>query len=90
MVPHGLVNVGDEPVKVVGFFCESEIVSTFDEPIQPIGQAALTQGAPVPAWDLEPSTARRAGSIDTRRRGSAICFVKWSVVQSDCMFSFGV
>ncbi len=49
MVPHGLINVGEEPVKVVGFFCEPEIVSTFEEPIQPIGQAELNQGAPVPA-----------------------------------------
>jgi quercetin dioxygenase-like cupin family protein len=49
MVPHGLVNVGSEPVKVVGFFSESEIVSTFEEPMQPMGQAVLTQGAPVPA-----------------------------------------
>ena len=47
MVPHGLVNVGDEPVKVVGFFCRAEIISTFDEPVQPIGQAVLNQGAPV-------------------------------------------
>ena len=29
MVPHGIANTGDEPLKVVGFFCESEIVSTF-------------------------------------------------------------
>lgn len=49
MVPHGLVNVGDEPVKVVGFFCEPEIISTFEEPVQPIGYAVLTQGAPPPA-----------------------------------------
>jgi mannose-6-phosphate isomerase-like protein (cupin superfamily) len=49
MVPHSLVNVGSEPVKVVGFFSESEIVSTFEEPMQPMGQAVLTQGAPVPA-----------------------------------------
>ncbi len=49
MVPHGLVNVGDEPVKVVGFFCEPEIISTFEEPLQPIGQAELNQGAPVAA-----------------------------------------
>jgi quercetin dioxygenase-like cupin family protein len=49
MVPHGLVNVGNEPVKVVGFFPESEIVSTFEEPMQPMGQAVLTQGAPAPA-----------------------------------------
>ena len=47
MVPHGLENVGDEPVKVVGFFCRPEIISTFDEPVQPIGQAVLNQGAPV-------------------------------------------
>ena len=49
MVPHGLVNVGDEPVKVVGFFSESEIISTFDEPMQPMGAAVLNQGAPSPA-----------------------------------------
>jgi quercetin dioxygenase-like cupin family protein len=49
MVPHGLVNVGDQPLKVVGFFSESEIVSTFDEPMQPIGASVLNQGAPPPA-----------------------------------------
>lgn len=49
MVPHGLVNVGDEAVKVVGFFSESEIISTFNEPMQPMGVSVLNQGAPVPA-----------------------------------------
>jgi quercetin dioxygenase-like cupin family protein len=49
MVPHGIVNTGDEPLKVVGFFCESEITSTFEAPLQPIGQATVTMGAPVPA-----------------------------------------
>jgi len=49
MVPHGLINVGEEPVKVVGFFCEPEIISTFEEPLQPIGQTELNQGAPAPA-----------------------------------------
>jgi quercetin dioxygenase-like cupin family protein len=48
MVPHGLVNDGEEPVRVVGFFCEPEIISTFEEPLQPVGQAELNQGAPVP------------------------------------------
>lgn len=48
MVPHGLVNVGDQTVKVVGFFSESEIISTFDEPMQPIGASVLNQGAPLP------------------------------------------
>ncbi len=48
LVPHGLVNTGDETLKVVGFFSEAEVVSSFDEPIQPIGAAVLTQGAPAP------------------------------------------
>jgi quercetin dioxygenase-like cupin family protein len=49
MVPHGISNVGDEPLKVVGFFCDSHIVSTFIEPLQPMGQPSLTMGAPVAA-----------------------------------------
>jgi quercetin dioxygenase-like cupin family protein len=49
MVPHGLVNTGHEPLKVVGFFSESEIISTFAEPVQPIGLATLNQGAPMAA-----------------------------------------
>jgi quercetin dioxygenase-like cupin family protein len=47
MVPHGIANVGEATLKVVGFFCDSHIVSTFDEPLQPMGQATLTMGAPV-------------------------------------------
>jgi quercetin dioxygenase-like cupin family protein len=49
MVPHGIANTGDEPLKVVGFFCESEIVSTFVEPLQPMGLATVTIGEPLPA-----------------------------------------
>ena len=49
MVPHGVVNVGSETVKVVGFFSEPEIISTFKEPVQPFGAAVLNQGAPPPA-----------------------------------------
>src|SRR4051794_18321354 len=49
MVPHGVANTGDQPLKVVGFFCESEITSTFAEPLQPIGLAQLKQGEPVAA-----------------------------------------
>jgi quercetin dioxygenase-like cupin family protein len=49
MVPHGVRNVGDTRLKVVGFFSESKIVSTFDEPVQPIGLATLEMGAPAPA-----------------------------------------
>jgi len=36
-------------VKVIGFFSEPEIVSSFDEPVQPIGLSVLNQGAPVAA-----------------------------------------
>ena len=47
MVPHGVANTGDEVLKVVGFFCESRIVSEFVEPLQPLGATTLTMGAPV-------------------------------------------
>jgi quercetin dioxygenase-like cupin family protein len=43
MVPHGLDNVGDETVRVVGFFCEREITSTFGEEMQPMGTAVFQQ-----------------------------------------------
>jgi hypothetical protein len=49
MVPHAVVNVGTVTVKVVGFFSGSEIISTFNEPVQPFGAAVLNQGAPPPA-----------------------------------------
>ena len=49
MVPHGIANTGDEVLKVVGFFCESEIVSTFVEPLQPMGMTTLKMGEPLPA-----------------------------------------
>ena len=40
---------GTVPGKVVpGFFSQSEIISTFDEPVQPIGASVLNQGAPSP------------------------------------------
>ena len=49
MIPHGVTKViGDETLKVVGFFAGSTIVSTFDEPLEPVGQRILEQ-APVPA-----------------------------------------
>ena len=49
MVPHGIKSVGDEPLKVVGFFSEATVVSSFDEPIHPVGLSVLEQGAPAPA-----------------------------------------
>ena len=38
MVPHGLRNVGEETVRVVGFFSSSTVMSTFDQPIVPMGE----------------------------------------------------
>jgi quercetin dioxygenase-like cupin family protein len=49
MAPHGIANTGDATLKVVGFFSESEIVSTFAEPLQPMGVTTLTMGEPLPA-----------------------------------------
>src|ERR671916_106395 len=41
MVPHALRNVGDETVRVVGFFSSNVIVSTFDRPMMPVGQRVV-------------------------------------------------
>jgi quercetin dioxygenase-like cupin family protein len=49
LVPHGFANTGDHTLKVVGFFCESEITSEFVEPLQPMGVTTITMGAPVAA-----------------------------------------
>jgi len=49
MVPHGVRNVGEERLKVVGFFSEAKVVSTFSATLQPAGAAVLEQGAPPPA-----------------------------------------
>jgi quercetin dioxygenase-like cupin family protein len=39
MVPHSMRNVGDETVRVVGFFPSSTVMSTFDQPVVPMGEA---------------------------------------------------
>jgi quercetin dioxygenase-like cupin family protein len=49
MVPHGIRNVGDTRLKVVGFFSEARIISTFEAILMPAGAAVLEQGAPPPA-----------------------------------------
>jgi len=41
MVPHGLRNVSDETVRVVGFFSSNVIVSTFDQPMMPFNQRVV-------------------------------------------------
>ena len=47
MVPHAVRNIGDDTLKVVGFFSEPDVTSTFDEPVQPIGESVLTM-EPIP------------------------------------------
>jgi quercetin dioxygenase-like cupin family protein len=48
MVPHGVRNIGDDTLKVVGFFTEPEVTSEFEAPMQPIGETVLGT-PPVPA-----------------------------------------
>jgi quercetin dioxygenase-like cupin family protein len=48
MAPHGIANTGSETLRVVGFFSQAEVTSTFEEPVQPVGVSSMVQGAPVP------------------------------------------
>ena len=41
MVPHGFRNIGDETVRVVGFFSSNVVASTFDRPMMPLGQRVV-------------------------------------------------
>jgi quercetin dioxygenase-like cupin family protein len=41
MVPHGLRNVGEETVRVAGFFSSNVVVSTFDRPMMPFNQRVV-------------------------------------------------
>jgi quercetin dioxygenase-like cupin family protein len=54
MVPHGLRNVGEETVRVVGFFSSNVVVSTFDQPMMPFNQRVL--GTPPVLEDEEVPT----------------------------------
>jgi len=59
MVPHGLRNVGDETVRVVGFFSSNVVMSTFDQPMMPFGQRVV--GTP-PVLEEEQVPTGNAGS----------------------------
>jgi quercetin dioxygenase-like cupin family protein len=48
MAPHDMRNVGDGPLRVLGFFSASTVVSTFDEPTAPGGPQVFVIGAPMP------------------------------------------
>jgi quercetin dioxygenase-like cupin family protein len=59
MVPHALRNVGDETVRVVGFFSSNVVVSTFDEPMMPFGQRVV--GTPPVLEEDKVSTGEARG-----------------------------
>lgn len=46
MAPHAIRNAGDTLARIIGFFPEPTVTSTFVEPIQPMGQETLVFGEP--------------------------------------------
>jgi mannose-6-phosphate isomerase-like protein (cupin superfamily) len=59
MAPHGIRNVGETTLRVLGFFSSSTVVSTFDAPAGPEGEDVFVTGARVPilARSDEPAPA---------------------------------
>jgi quercetin dioxygenase-like cupin family protein len=47
LAPHGLRNVGDEILRVVGFFSSSTNLGVFEQPL-PTGDQVVVVGAPMP------------------------------------------
>ena len=45
-VPHGLENVGDEPLGFLGFFAAAGMVNVFDRALQPLGSAVFVTPPP--------------------------------------------
>jgi quercetin dioxygenase-like cupin family protein len=58
MAPHGIRNVGDTTLRVLGFFSSSTVVSTFEQPLGPEGERVFVTGAEtrIMATAAEPST----------------------------------
>ena len=48
MAPHGLRNVGDEILRVLGTFSASTVVSTFEQPFEENGPQIVVIGSPAP------------------------------------------
>lgn len=46
LVPHDVRNIGEETVRVVGFFSSGTVVSVFDDPLMPTGKRVV--GTPLP------------------------------------------
>ena len=80
LVPHGLASIGEDTLKVIGFFSGSEVVASFDEPVQPIG-AAVSRRARRPQRPAEGRAERVAGG---RHR---VPHVPQSGVRSDASFA---
>ncbi len=59
MVPHSLSNVGDDTLRVVGFFSSNVVMSTFDQPMMPFNQRVV--GTP-PVVEEEQIPTGDAGS----------------------------
>jgi quercetin dioxygenase-like cupin family protein len=58
MVPHGLRNIGDDVLRVLGTFSASTVVSTFERPFVENGPEVVVIGSPVPmAAHLEQAVA---------------------------------
>jgi quercetin dioxygenase-like cupin family protein len=51
MVPHDVRNIGGDVARIVGFFADATVVSTFTKPIQPVG---ITQGDSRPPCTYPP------------------------------------
>ena len=47
MAPHGLRNIGDDVLRVLGTFSASTVVSTFEHPFEEDGPQVLVIGSPV-------------------------------------------
>ena len=47
MAPHGLRNIGDDVLRVLGTFSASTVVSTFEQPFEEDGPQVLVIGSPV-------------------------------------------
>ena len=47
MTPHGLRNIGDDKLRVLGTFSSSTVVSTFERPFEPDGPRVFVIGAPI-------------------------------------------
>ena len=56
LVPHDVRNIGEETVRVVGFFSSGIVASVFDDPLMPAGKRVV--GTPLPEEsEIVPATA---------------------------------